>query len=81
MSDDKINRILERLEELSYDVSKLESRIDAVENELRLTVHEQAPQLVEMRQELIQMKKVVDAFSESGDGGIPIEALQPAPRR
>lgn len=81
MSDDMINRILERLEELSYDVSKLESRIDAVENELRLTVHEQAPQLIEMRQELMQMKKAVETFSEPGDRGIPIEALQPPPRR
>jgi len=81
MRDDRVNQVLERLEELSYDVSKLEARIDAFENELRLMAHEQAPQLIEMRQELMRMKKVVDAFSVPGDGGIPIEALQPPPRR
>lgn len=79
--NDKIDMLLERLEVLHYDVSKLESRMDAFENELRLMTHEQAPQLAELRKELMQMKKAVDTFSEASDGGTPIEALQAAPRR
>lgn len=78
---DKLDTLLERLEVLQYDVTKMETRMDAFENELRLMTHEQVPQLAEMRQELMHMKQAVDTFSEATDGGRPIEALQPAPRR
>ncbi|MEP2942834.1 MAG: hypothetical protein ABJL18_04330 [Hyphomicrobiales bacterium] len=78
---DKLDILLERIEVLQYDVTKMETRMDAFENELRLMAHEQAPQLAEMRQELRHMKQAVDTFAEFTDGGKPIEALQPAPRR
>lgn len=78
---DKLDMLIERLEVMHYDMTKLEARMDGVENELRLMTHEHAPQLAEMRQELMQMKKAVDTFSEASDGGTPIEALQPPPRR
>ncbi|MEP1442518.1 MAG: hypothetical protein ABJK39_05860 [Hyphomicrobiales bacterium] len=81
MSDDKLDAILERLDLMQYDIGQLEARMDSVENELRLMTHEHAPQIKEMRLELTQMKKFMDSVSEVSDGGTPIEAMQPPPRR
>lgn len=76
-----MDALIERIDMMQYDIGRLEARMDAVENELRLTTHEHAPQISEMRQELIQMKKFMDSFSEVSDGGKPVEATQPPPRR
>ena len=81
MDNDKLDAIIERLDMLQYDVSKMEARMDAFENELRLISHEHGPQIKEMRLELTQMKKFMDSVSEVSDGGTPIEAMQAPPRR
>ncbi|MEO1067285.1 MAG: hypothetical protein AAFW47_07895 [Pseudomonadota bacterium] len=78
---EKLDAILERLDILQYDLAKLETRLDAVENELRLTVHEHTPLLTEMREELVQMKRVVDDFADLSEAERPIEARQAPPRR
>lgn len=81
MDNDKLDALFERMEELHYDVLKLENRIGAVENELRLLVHETNPQLIEMRQEMVQVKRAVESISDLTNDVKPIEALQPPPRR
>lgn len=81
MDTDKFDALIERLDMMQHDIGQLEARMDAFENELRLMSHEHGPQIKEMRQELTQMKKFMDNFSEVSDGGKPIEAMQPPPRR
>ncbi len=81
MKEEFLTQIRDSLAALNFDVSRLNKRMDALENELRLMDHSHTPQLKEMRQEIVDLKKFADQLTEGMEGGKPVEATQPPPRR